>query len=76
MDNNFAFRKTNYIILAVGVAIILVGYILMGGAGSDEQHFNPDIFSATRIRLAPVVCILGFIVSGVGVMWHKNDKKA
>ena len=58
---NFAFDKINFILLAVGVAVVLLGLILMSGPGSTDTAFNPDIFSATRIKVAPAVCFIGFI---------------
>ena len=57
---NFAFDKRNFIALAVGVVLILVGFVLMAGSGSTEDTFNPDIFSFRRIVLAPIVCLVGF----------------
>lgn len=58
---NFAFDKINFILLAVGMAVMLLGLILMSGPGSTDTAFNPDIFSATRIKVAPAVCFIGFI---------------
>ena len=58
---NFAFDKINFILLAVGMAVVLLGLILMSGPGSTDTAFNPDIFSATRIKVAPAVCFIGFI---------------
>ena len=58
---DFAFDKVNYILLAVGMAIVIIGFLLMSGAGSSETAYNPDIFSARRIKVAPVVCLLGFV---------------
>ncbi|MBR5150182.1 MAG: DUF3098 domain-containing protein [Bacteroidaceae bacterium] len=58
---NFAFGKANYILLAIGFAIIIIGFLLMTGPGSTETHFEPDIFSFRRIKLAPTVCFFGFI---------------
>ncbi len=58
---NLAFGKTNYILLAVGMAVVIIGFILMSGGGSDETTFSADIFSVRRIKVAPVVCFLGFI---------------
>ena len=46
--SNFAFTKINYILLAIGMAIVIVGFILMAGEGSHEGVFNADIFSARR----------------------------
>lgn len=65
---NFAFGKKNYILLAVGMLIIIVGFILMSGSGSAEGVFDPDIFSVRRIKVAPAVCFLGFIFMMYGIM--------
>ena len=51
----------NFILLAVGMAIVVIGFILMAGSGSSEQAYNPDIFSARRIKVAPLVCLFGFL---------------
>ena len=58
---NFAFDKMNFILLAVGMAIVVVGFLLMTGTGSTESSFEPDIFSARRIKVAPIVCLIGFV---------------
>lgn len=58
---NFAFDKTNFILLAVGVIIVIIGFILMAGNGSTEEMYNPDIFSIQRIKVAPIVCFIGFV---------------
>ena len=58
---NYAFDKVNFILIAVGMAIVILGFILMSGGGSDESVFDADIFSVGRIKVAPVVCFIGFI---------------
>lgn len=70
---NFAFDRTNFILLAVGMAVIIIGFILMSGAGSTEETFNPDIFSARRIKLAPLVCFAGFAFMIYGIMHKPAD---
>ena len=57
----FAFDKTNFILLAIGMAVVIIGFILMTGPSSTETVFEPDIFRVRRIKVAPVVCFLGFI---------------
>lgn len=57
----FAFDKTNFILLIVGVVIIIVGFLLMSGSGSSETQFSPDIFSVRRVKIAPVVSFVGFV---------------
>ena len=58
---NFAFDKTNYILLAISMAIVVIGFLLMVGPNSTETTFEPDIFSARRIKVAPVVCLFGCV---------------
>ena len=58
---NFAFDKINFILIAVGMAIVILGFILMSGGGGDESVFDADIFSVRRIKVAPVICFIGFI---------------
>lgn len=58
---NFAFDKVNFMLLAIGVVVVIIGFLLMSGSGSTETAYNPDIFSVRRIKVAPVVCFLGFV---------------
>ena len=58
---DFAFDKKNFIMLAIGMAVVVIGFLLMSGDGSTEHAFNPDIFSARRIKVAPLVCLAGFV---------------
>ena len=58
---DFAFSKVNYILLAIGMAVVVLGFLLMSGSGSTEAVYNPDIFSARRIKVAPLVCLAGFV---------------
>lgn len=57
----FAFDKTNFILLAIGMIVIIIGFLLMTGPGTTETTFEPDIFSVRRIKVAPAVCFFGFI---------------
>ena len=59
----FAFDKTNFILLAIGMAVIIVGFLLMTGPSSTEGYFEPDIFSVRRIKVAPAVCF--FMIYGI-----------
>lgn len=75
---NLAFGRTNFILLAVGLVVVIIGLIMMSGPGSTEKVFNPDIFNPMRIKVAPVVTFVGFI-SIIGAVLYKpkdNDKTA
>lgn len=70
----FAFDKTNFILLAAGMVVIIIGFLLMSGPGSTETAFEPDIFSVRRIKVAPVVCFAGFIFMIYGILRKPSDK--
>ena len=53
----------NYILLAAGFAVIVLGFVLMAGGGSDSpDEFDYAMFSWRRITLAPILVIGGFVV--------------
>jgi hypothetical protein len=66
---DFAFGKENFILIAVAVACIVLGFILMSGGGSG------DIFSARRIVVAPVVTVIGFVMMIFGILKNSKDKE-
>jgi uncharacterized membrane protein len=72
---NFAFDKVNFILLAVGMVIVILGFVLMSGPGTNETVFQSDIFSIRRVRVAPVVCFLGFVFMIYGVLRKPKDDK-
>ncbi|HOZ30485.1 MAG TPA: DUF3098 domain-containing protein [Bacteroidales bacterium] len=74
-ESGFVLGKKNYIILAAGFALIIIGFILMaGGKSEDPNVFNPEIFSFRRITLAPIFILIGFIVEIFAIMWRQKNK--
>ena len=74
MDNkNFAFDKTNFILLAIGMAIVVIGFLLMVGPNSTDTAFEPDIFSVRRTKVAPVICLFGFVSMIYAVVRKPKD---
>lgn len=70
---NFAFGRMNFTLLAVGMVIVIIGFILMSGSGSSENFFNPEIFSTRRIKVAPIVCVFGFLFIIYAIL-HKSPE--
>lgn len=66
--------KKNYIILMIGSILIIAGYILMSGEGSTLAAYNPDIFSGTRIRIAPLLCLLGYLLNVFGILYRPRQR--
>ena len=62
--------KKNYIILISGSRLIIAGYIMMSGEGSNLPANHHDIFSETRICIAPLVCLLGYLLNIFGILYR------
>jgi hypothetical protein len=68
----------NYILMLVGAAIIVIGFILMSGGGDHTAtEFDESIYSHRRITLAPIVVIVGFVFEIFAIMWRfpEGDKE-
>tara|TARA_B100000780_G_C20788948_1_gene313316 strand:+ start:322 stop:567 length:246 start_codon:yes stop_codon:yes gene_type:complete len=70
-SEQLVFEKVNYLLTAIGAVMVVVGFFLMSGGGSDDPSvFNEEIFSFTRVTLAPLV-----ILAGYGVVFFAIMKK-
>ena len=70
----FALAKENYKLLLIGFAIIIIGFLLMMGGGSDDPTvFDKDIFSFRRITLAPMVVLFGFAFEIYAIMKRPKE---
>ncbi len=68
------FGKKNYQFLFIGLFLIGLGFVLMAGGGTDDPNvWNPEIFNFRRIRLAPMIILLGLAVEIYAIM--SNPKK-
>jgi hypothetical protein len=75
-NKEWIFQKKNYQFMFIGLAFIVIGFILMSGGGSDDPNvFNPDIFSFRRIRLAPTLILIGFGIEIYAILLNPNKKK-
>lgn len=65
----FALGRENYKLMAIGFAVIIIGFILMAGGRSDDPKvFSEDIFSFRRVTLAPLIVLAGFIFEIYAIM--------
>jgi hypothetical protein len=72
---NLAFGKLNFIVLAVGVIIVLIGFFLMAGGQSTDKVFDPSIFDPIHIKVAPVVTLIGFVSIIFAIIIKPKDNK-
>lgn len=79
-DNERPFGRLNYLAMTGCIVLIVVGFILMAGPGSNvENGFNPDIFSTRRIIVGPALTFLGFLLMAFAILIspkHKNNDKS
>ena len=74
-DENFALDGSNYLFLAIGFIIIIIGFLLMvGGKSEDPAVFSEEIFSFRRITLAPIVVLAGFAFEIWAIMRKPKNK--
>ncbi len=73
---NTSLHKTNLLLIAVGVIIIVIGFLLMYGS-STELEFNPDIFSNRRLIVGPMISFFGFLFIIFAIFYKpkKNSEK-
>ena len=73
---NFSLPSKNVRIIAIGLVVMILGFILMiGGGSSDPNVFNPAMFNFRRLTLAPIVIIAGIVVILFGIMKTPKEKE-
>ncbi len=60
-------------IFLLAAIFVVCGLVLMYGEGSDNESFRPEIFSPIRIRLAPFLCLVGYLLIPLGIMTKDKD---
>jgi hypothetical protein len=69
-SKGFVFGPMNYRLLILGLVVIVIGFLLMTGGGSDDPNvFNREIFSTRRITIAPIVVFLGFCIEVAAILY-------
>ncbi len=70
---NFAFDQVNVILRAAGMLVVILGFVLLAGGGSTDEAYDPEIFSAMRIKVAPVMCFIGFVSMVYAIVRKPKD---
>ncbi|RUA24474.1 MAG: DUF3098 domain-containing protein [Bacteroidetes bacterium] len=69
----FAFNKKNYMLMGIGILLLLIGFFLLAGGGSDDPNvFNPEIFNSQRLIVAPLFMLAGFFLEIYAIMYRKK----
>lgn len=74
INNDFALGKKNYILIAAGTAVTILGYFLVSGGGSEDPAvFSEELFSTQRMIVAPILMLLGLGVVGWGILKKSEE---
>jgi hypothetical protein len=72
----FAFTKENYMWMIIGVVLIILGYVLLVGGGSNNpDEFNMALFNARRLVFAPIFIVGGLVVEVFAIMKKPSKKQ-
>lgn len=72
----FPLVKTNFILMAIAGAAIVIGFLLMLGPSTTAAGFEPDIFSTRRIVIGPTISFIGFVFMAFAIIYRpKNNQK-
>lgn len=75
-DSKFALPYKNILYIIIGFAVMVLGYVLMAGGGSDDPNvFNMEMFSFRRTVLAPIVILAGMVEIIWAIMYIGKSKK-
>tara|TARA_X000000950_G_scaffold276881_1_gene365481 strand:+ start:653 stop:880 length:228 start_codon:yes stop_codon:yes gene_type:complete len=73
-EKDYLFNKKRYRFLILSILIIAIGFVLMsGGDSTDPDIFNNEIYNFRRIRIAPLMVVLGFVLCIFSILY--KDKK-
>ncbi len=73
----FVFGKQNYILLLISLAVIIIGFALLSGGGSENPNeFSEEIFSARRLYVAPIVILTGYFLVIYAIMKKPAKKES
>ncbi len=74
----FLFDKSNYMWMLGGLAVVLLGFVLMAGGKSPDPHvFNAsEVFSTRRITIAPIMILIGFGIEAYAIMKKPASMRA
>ena len=63
------FKRKNYTYVLIGLGFIILGMVLMIGGGQESpDSWNPDeIYSFTRITLAPFLILVGLVLQIIAI---------
>lgn len=73
--NDLALPKGNLKLILIGLVIIIIGFLCMIGGGGEGTSFNPEIYSARRITVGPIISVFGFFFEIYAILRKPKEEK-
>ena len=71
---SYPLTKINFILMAICLLLIIIGFWLMTGSANVGDKFNNDLFESSRVTTGPIIAFLGFVLMAFAIIYRKKDK--
>ena len=65
--------KINFILMAICLLLIIIGFWLMTGDANEGAQFNKNLFETSRVTTGPIIALLGFVLLAFAIIYRKKD---
>ena len=72
---SYPLGKINFILMAVCLLLIIIGFWLMTGDANVGSKFNEKLFESSRVTTGPIIAFLGFVLMAFAILYRKKDNK-
>ena len=72
---SYPLTKINFILMAICLLLIIIGFWLMTGSANVGDTFNKDLFESSRVTTGPIIAFLGFVLMAFAIIYRKKDNK-
>ena len=71
----YPLTKINFILMAICLLLIIIGFWLMTGDANVGDKFNEKLFESSRVTTGPIIAFLGFVLMAFAIIYRKKDRK-
>ena len=70
---SYPLTKINFILMAICLLLIIIGFWLMAGDANVGDTFNKNLFESSRVTTGPIIAFLGFVLMAFAIIYRKKD---
>ena len=72
---SYPLGKLNFILMAICLLLIIIGFWQMTGDANVGDKFNENIFESSRVTTGPIIAFLGFVLMAFAIIYRKKGDK-